>query len=62
MADEIGPATTNRLRGALDRADGSITEEDLRGPLWDRARLGATLASLGVVCTELRHELAGKGS
>ena len=62
VADEVGPATTDRLRGVLNRANGSVTEEDLRGPLWDRARLGATLASLGVVCTELRHELAGKES
>lgn len=58
VAQEIGPATTDRLRGALAVADGSVTEDDLRDPLWDRARLGATLASLGVVCTELRQELA----
>ena len=58
VAQEIGPVTTDRLRGALAVADGSVIEDDLRGPLWDRARLGATVASLGVVCTELRQELA----
>ena len=61
VAAEIGPTTTDRLLGVLGHVNGSVTEDDLRGPLWDRAQLGATVASLGVACTELRQGLETEG-
>jgi len=57
LAASVGPTTAARLRATLVHAEPAQVEEAVTEVLWERAHLGATVASLGLAATALMASL-----